>query len=111
MEDAFAEDLARNRAPDESRVIKCDLHGAILTVVRSQIATVLGKRGIVVQESYKNFKLIGEDDRLVTVAKRHSIFSFTFGDQIVVRLFGDQIVMRAAERSVKKFKHRSSIEL
>jgi ribonuclease P protein subunit POP4 len=106
----FADDIAKGRAPDENRVIKIDCHGALVTVIRSQIPSQIGIRGIVLQETYHCFKLISADNRLITVNKRHSIFSFVLGAH-VVRLFGDQIIMRAAERSVKKFKHRNTIEL
>jgi hypothetical protein len=47
---------------------------------------------------------------LAALSKAHSIFSFAFGS-VVVRLYGDQLIMRAAERTVKKFKQRNSIEL
>lgn len=47
---------------------------------------------------------------LSALPKEHSVFSLSLGAHRV-RLFGDQLVMRAAERTVKKFKHRFTIEL
>ena len=115
-------------------MLKADFHGAVITVVRSTIPTTIGIRGILLQETYRSFKIITEANKLVSassfslhvsflssllfmrldflaaLSKAHSIFSFAFGS-VVVRLYGDQLIMRAAERTVKKFKQRNSIEL
>jgi RNase P/RNase MRP subunit p29 len=47
---------------------------------------------------------------LAVIPKEHTVVSFPFRHH-VIQLFGDQLIMRSAERCVKKFKQRHTIEL
>ena len=58
--------MRRGREPDGNRLLKADFHGAVITVVRSTIPTTIGIRGILLQETYRSFKLITEANQLVS---------------------------------------------
>lgn len=72
--------------------------------------TYLGVSGIVVQETTQTFKVITEDDKLVVLPKRGTLFTFVFADKAVT-VFGNHIIAASAERSRKKFKIKNTLEL
>ena len=72
--------LRRGREPDGNRLLKADFHGAIMTVVRSTIPTTIGVRGILLQETYRSFKIITEANKLISAfsLSMHVSFAFLF---------------------------------
>ncbi|KAF6723845.1 Ribonuclease P protein subunit p29 [Oryzias melastigma] len=89
---------------------KADLHGAIITVVRSKCPSYVGLSGILLQEFKHVFKIITAEDRLKVIPKRNSVFSVEI-DGFVSHIFGSRFEQRASERSAKKFKVHGSIDL
>jgi RNase P/RNase MRP subunit p29 len=72
----------------------------------------VGLKGILLQELENVLKLItAADNRVKTIPKANSIFRMTCGDAISFTLYGAQLTCRSADRSVRKWKDRSTIEL
>ncbi|KXN69525.1 RNase P subunit p29-like protein [Conidiobolus coronatus NRRL 28638] len=91
-------------------LLKADLHGSILTVTKSKNHTLVNQSGIVLQEFKNIFKILTSNNRLLTISKSDSVFQIDF-DGCTYELFGPQIVGRPADRSVKKFKEKPTIDL
>ncbi|KAJ1732367.1 RNase P/RNase MRP complex subunit [Coemansia biformis] len=93
------------------RLIKADLHGAQMSVVRAKCPNFVGIEGIVAQETKNTFKLITRDDRLVVVPKPRCVFELELPSGVRCLVYGDQFKYRASERASKKFKPRQTIDL
>uniref|UniRef100_A0A3P8RTC3 Ribonuclease P protein subunit p29 n=1 Tax=Amphiprion percula TaxID=161767 RepID=A0A3P8RTC3_AMPPE len=94
----------------QQKLLKADLHGAILTVVRSKCPSYVGTTGILVQEFKHVFKIITKEDKLKVIPKRNSVFAVEING-FVSHIFGSKFEQRASERSAKKFKVRGTIDL
>ncbi|XP_008300288.1 ribonuclease P protein subunit p29 isoform X2 [Stegastes partitus] len=94
----------------QQKLLKADLHGAILTVVRSKCPSYVGTTGILVQEFKHVFKIITKEDKLKVIPKRNSVFAVEI-DGFVSHIYGSKFEQRASERSAKKFKVRGTIDL
>ncbi|KAF9403644.1 RNase P/RNase MRP complex subunit [Podila epigama] len=92
------------------KLLKADLHGAIITVSRSKCPTYIGATGIVVQETENVFKIITPNDSLRVIPKVNNIFSISIRDWVFT-LHGNQFRYRASQRSTKKFKYRPTTDL
>jgi len=95
-------------------LIKADLHGAQITVIRSRCPAYIGTTGLIVQETKHLFKLVTETNRLKVIPKKHSIFSFNVQSkvqEITVEIYGSQFCYTPSFRSARKFKYKGSIEL
>lgn len=103
----------------QSKLLKSDYHGAILTVSRAKNPSLVGLQGIVVQETQETFKLIDPSHVVKCIPKRHTVFRIELelkgtGSQIqrlVLEIFGNQFAFRAADRVGKKFKTKAFVEL
>ena len=85
-------------------VSKCDFHGALLTVTQSNNPCLIGKSGIVIQETKNSFNIVDNKDSMKTIPKKGSHFSFTF-DNTLYTINGDSISYTSAKRGVNKFKY------
>ncbi|CAG8640540.1 2134_t:CDS:2 [Paraglomus brasilianum] len=92
------------------KLLKADLHGAIMTVSKSKCASYIGVSGIMIQETENMFKIITSSDELKNIPKGHSVFTVNIRDT-VFSIYGDQFRCRAALRATKKFKNKPSIDL
>ncbi|XP_062405729.1 ribonuclease P protein subunit p29 [Sardina pilchardus] len=112
----YIRDLCNGLKPEsnpqtiQQKFLKADLHGAVLTVVRSKCPSYVGSRGILVQEMKHVFKIITEEDKLKVIPKRNSVFSVEI-DGFVSHIYGSKFELRSSERSAKKFKARGTIDL
>ncbi|KAJ2741840.1 RNase P/RNase MRP complex subunit [Coemansia sp. BCRC 34301] len=93
------------------RVMRADMHGALLTVTRARCPNYVGIRGIVAQETKNAFRIITQADRLVTVPKAHCVFTLSLPSGTQCVIYGDQFAFRASDRASRKFKPKPSIEL
>ncbi|OUC47909.1 hypothetical protein D917_06562 [Trichinella nativa] len=84
-------------------LLKADYHGAVLLVSHSKCQSQVGLFGIVVVETKHTFLLLTPKDRLLTIPKKGSIFTFVLKGR-VYSLIGDHISYTAAGRVQKKFK-------
>ncbi|KAF2071450.1 hypothetical protein CYY_007224 [Polysphondylium violaceum] len=92
------------------KVVKADFHGAIIQVTRSKSPTLVGQKGIVVQETENTFKIITKENKLNIIPKGQCEFYMEVNGKSVT-IFGQHICYRGAERAAKKFKGRQTIEL
>ncbi|KAI8370730.1 Rof/RNase P-like protein [Radiomyces spectabilis] len=94
------------------KLVKADFHGAIFTVIKSNNPSLVGTRGIVLQETLHLFRLITKENRLKNVPKAGNVFKMEIDASTdVYTLYGQQLLFRAAERAVKKFKPKPTIDL
>ncbi|XP_007544189.1 PREDICTED: ribonuclease P protein subunit p29 [Poecilia mexicana] len=94
----------------QQKLLKADLHGAIITVVRSKCPSYVGTTGILMQEFKHVFKIITKEDQVKVIPKRNSVFSVEM-DSFVSHIYGNKMEFRASERSAKKFKVKGTIDL
>ncbi|CAL1604595.1 unnamed protein product [Knipowitschia caucasica] len=94
----------------QGKLLKADLHGAIIKVVRSKCAAYVGLTGILIQEFKHIFKIITKKDKLKVIPKRLSVFEIEVNG-FVSHIYGSGIEQRASERSAKKFKYKGAIDL
>nr|XP_056718348.1 ribonuclease P protein subunit p29 [Euleptes europaea] len=112
----YIRDLCNGLRPEmqpqiiQTKLLKADLHGALVTVTKSKCPSYVGITGIVVQETKHVFKIITKEDRLKVIPKFNNVFSVEI-DGFVSYIFGSKIQFRASERSAKKFKARGTIDL
>lgn len=111
-----------------------DMHGALLTVVRSRCVSRVGLEGIVVRDTRFTFEIITKKNVVkgksynrapgkswgdtncphVAIPKEHTVFRFEIpppvkeGDEaaksLVFEIFGEQFQTRAPDRANKKFR-------
>lgn len=109
------------RNMDENKILKADFHGANMTVVQSKCPHYVGTSGILIQETMHVFKIMTLNGLKsmqlkfiitydIAIPKANSIFSISFDTSEVV-IYGNQFVMRTAERTVRKFKYKNTIQL
>ncbi|XP_065914569.1 ribonuclease P protein subunit p29-like [Dysidea avara] len=87
------------------KVLKADFHGCAMTVCRSKCKSYVGLHGIMIQETQNTFRLICKDDKIRTIPKANSLFSFTIKD-VLFTLRGSHLKFRPGERSARKFKEK-----
>ncbi|OXB83993.1 UNVERIFIED_CONTAM: hypothetical protein H355_015504 [Colinus virginianus] len=112
----YIRDLCHGLKPDaqpqmiQSKLLKADLHGAIVTVTKSKCPSYVGITGIILQEFKHVFKIITKDNKLKVVPKINNVFSLET-DGFVSYIYGSKFQLRASERSAKKFKLKGTIDL
>ncbi|KAI9308337.1 Rof/RNase P-like protein [Cunninghamella echinulata] len=94
------------------KILKADFHGSIMTVTKSINPGFIGTTGIIIQETLNIFTFITKDNGVKKVPKSGSIFLLTTDAcESTFTLYGKQLQFRAAERAVKKFKVKPTIDL
>ncbi|KAI1235389.1 hypothetical protein IHE44_0002251, partial [Lamprotornis superbus] len=112
----YIRDLCHGLKPDaqphmiQSKLLKADLHGAIVTVTKSKCPSYVGITGIILQEFKHIFKIITKEDKLKVVPKLNNVFSLEL-DGFISYIYGSKFLLRASERSAKKFKLKGTIDL
>ena len=95
-----------------SKIVKCDLHGALIEVANSVNKNNIGIKGIMLFESKKTFNILTQNNKIKTILKQGSIFklNLTYGD-IEVTILGDNFIYKSAERTKVKFKTKYNLNL
>lgn len=112
----YIRDLCNGLRPDaqpqmiQTKLLKADLHGALVTVKKSKCPSYVGLSGIVLQEMKHVFKIITKDDKLKVIPKFNTVFSVEV-DGFISYIYGSKFQFRSSERSAKKFKMKGSIDL
>ncbi|XP_075017376.1 ribonuclease P protein subunit p29 isoform X1 [Calonectris borealis] len=112
----YIRDLCHGLKPDaqphmvQGKLLKADLHGAIVTVTKSKCPSYVGITGIILQEFKHVFKIITKEDKLKVVPKLNNVFSLEI-DGFISYIYGSKFQLRASERSAKKFKLKGTIDL
>lgn len=95
-----------------NRLLKADLHGAIMKVIRSKCPSYVGIEGIVILETKHTFTLITESNAVKVIPKPNNVFSLGLRDRgLSFTLYGNHFLERTADRSAKKWKRRDTIDL
>ncbi|KAM7059527.1 ribonuclease P protein subunit p29 [Molossus nigricans] len=112
----YIRDLCNGLKPDtqpqavQAKLLKADLHGAVIAVTKSKCPSYVGITGILLQETKHVFKIITKEDRLRVIPKLNCVFSVET-DGFVSYIHGSKFQLRASERSAKKFKAKGTIDL
>jgi RNase P/RNase MRP subunit p29 len=85
------------------KLMRADLHGALVRVAQSRNRCAVGLVGIVLVESKLAFQIVTRDNEVKLVPKQHTAFD-VHHPTAIFRFFGNQLLTRAAERSTKKCK-------
>lgn len=95
-----------------SKMLKADLHGAIIEVVQSKNKNLNNIRGLNLLETKRTFNLLCEDDQIKTVLKKGCIFSVDLPyeeKKISIKIIGDNFMYKAVERTKAKFKNKYNL--
>ncbi|KAM9069954.1 ribonuclease P protein subunit p29 [Sarcophilus harrisii] len=112
----YIRDLCNGLKPDtqpqmiQAKLLKADLHGAIITVTKSKCPSYVGITGILLQEMKHIFKIITKDDKLKVIPKLNCVFTVEI-DGFISYIYGSKFQLRSSERSAKKFKAKGTIDL
>ncbi|XP_062967890.1 ribonuclease P protein subunit p29 isoform X2 [Cynocephalus volans] len=94
----------------QAKLLKADLHGAIISVTKSKCPSYVGVTGILLQETKHVFKIITKEDRLKVIPKQNCVFAVEI-DDFISYIYGSKFQLRSSERSAKKFKAKGTIDL
>lgn len=89
---------------------KSDFHGAKVKVTHSKCASLVGHKGIILMDTKGTFSIICKDNVLRVIPKSDSIFSLKWHKARFV-IYGKHLCHRSADRSTKKIKSLSLIDL
>ncbi|KAF6288820.1 POP4-like protein, ribonuclease P/MRP subunit [Rhinolophus ferrumequinum] len=112
----YIRDLCNGLKPDtqpqmiQAKLLKADLHGAIISVTKSKCPSYVGVTGILLQETKHVFKIITEEDRLKVIPKLNCVFAVET-DGFISYIYGSKFQLRSSERSAKKFKAKGTTDL
>ncbi|XP_005400171.1 PREDICTED: ribonuclease P protein subunit p29 isoform X3 [Chinchilla lanigera] len=112
----YIRDLCNGLKPDtqpqmiQAKLLKADLHGAIISVTKSKCPSYVGVTGILLQETKHVFKIITKEDRLKVIPKLNCVFAVEI-DDFISYIYGSKFQLRSSERSAKKFKGKGTIDL
>jgi RNase P/RNase MRP subunit p29 len=85
------------------KVMRADLHGALIRVVQSRNVTAVGLCGFVLVETKLAFQIVTRANAVKQVPKAHTVFD-VHHPVAIFRFYGSQLQSHAAERSTKKLK-------
>lgn len=89
---------------------KSDFHGAKVKVTHSKCASLIGHKGIILMDTKGTFSLICRDNVLRIIPKSDSIFELKW-KTARFSIYGKHLSYRSADRSTKKVKTVSLMEL
>lgn len=83
-----------------------------MKVIRAKCPSLINLSGIMIQETSQSFKIITSENKIKIVPKANCVFTITLGTSSkIITLYGNQFRLRSFERTVKKFKPKSTIEI
>ena len=103
----YITELMNNSNNEETilnKMLKADLHGAILTVVNSTNKNNIGISGIVIFESRRTFNILNKKNEIKTILKNGCIFETEINNGMKILIYGDNFIYKSAERTKIKFK-------
>ncbi|EGC32471.1 hypothetical protein DICPUDRAFT_81703 [Dictyostelium purpureum] len=93
-----------------AKFLRADLHGAFITVTKSTCPSLIGQKGLVIQETENTFKIITKENKVNIIPKEACYFYIECCEQSIT-IIGKHFCFRACDRSTKKYKARKNIEL
>lgn len=103
----YAENLLRDEQVSDygDRILRMDLHGAYIEVIRSRDPGLIGQKGILVAEMANTIIIITEKNAAITIPKRICVIQLAIANAIV-EISLPALLFRSSERSARKFKKR-----
>lgn len=92
-----------------SKMLKADLHGALIKVVKSTNANNLGIEGLVIYESKRTINILNSKNKVKTILKNGNVFEIKLND-VVVQILGDNFIYKSSERTKIKFKPKYNLK-
>lgn len=107
--------LNKTTQPDTiySKMLKADLHGAIIEVRDSKNKNQIGIKGLNLLETRRTFNIITEDNKIKTILKKGSMFNIDLPyteKNFTVKIMGDNFMFKAVERTKAKFKNKYHLD-
>lgn len=87
------------------RVIRMDLHGALIKVLRSKDPTLVGKTGIIVAETANTLLIVTKENRALTLPKNVCVIELQV-DDYRVEIYMPALAFRPCDRSARKIKKK-----
>lgn len=87
----------------QNNVRKIEYFGCFLRVTKSRCSEYIGTVGIVIRETKNTFTIICPDDKVKTIPKKHSEFSFVV-ENVGFSIFGSHLNQKSAIRAKNIFK-------
>ena len=103
--------LKKKGIDKRQKIARADWHGALLLVTKSTQPGLVGTSGIVLQETSNTFKIITKENRYKVVPKANNIFSIQTSPSLVATLYGNHIIYKSADRSVRKYKAKQTLDI
>ncbi|XP_006613343.2 ribonuclease P protein subunit p29 [Apis dorsata] len=85
------------------QLVKVDFHGAQISIVGSKCPSLIGLKGIIIQDTKNTFKICGTDNIIRTIPKDVIIMNI-YLKEVKLEFFGKDLSIRPTERTIKKFK-------
>lgn len=82
------------------KLLKADLHGAIISVFKAKNTSFVGLQGILLVETANMFVFISENHKLRKIPKKETVFEIVL-QNVKYRLVGNEVM---GERCFKKYK-------
>jgi ribonuclease P protein subunit POP4 len=80
-----------NTSVIQQRLIRADLHGAFVLVVKSTNPQFVNKSGFIIKETQKTFVVITKQDKVISIPKQGSIFNFDIQFMYGAELLGKSV--------------------
>lgn len=94
-------------ASDLMKLVKCDYHGACVTVTSAKNPSLVGVTGIIIQETKMTIRLVSEKSNVLVVPKVGCVFAFQSPvDGKIYKVSGSNISLSPVLRSRAKLKSR-----
>ncbi|GAA5895395.1 RNase P/RNase MRP complex subunit [Sporobolomyces salmoneus] len=111
---AAAKALSINVVTIQTKLVKAEFVGCILSVKRAKNPSLVGLQGIVLQETQGTFKIVTPKSQVKVLPKQNSIFTIVLPldpkkaqqaqQELSFDIYGDSFAYRSAERVGRKWK-------
>ena len=92
---------------DLIKLVKCDYHGACVTITSAKNCSLVGLTGIIIQETKLTLRLVDENNNVLVVPKSGCVFAFESPlDGRIFKVAGSHISLSPVLRSRVKLKSR-----
>ncbi|BGP17685.1 hypothetical protein JCM10213_003590 [Rhodosporidiobolus nylandii] len=117
---AVSRDAQINAVNLQTKLVKAEFVGCLLSVKRAKNSSLVGIKGIVLQETQGTFKVVTSKSDIKVLAKQGSVFNLSLplasaspspratSRELSFDLFGDSFAYRPADRVGKKWKAGTS---
>ena len=98
-----------------AKIIKADLAGAHISVIKANNQSLVGLKGLVVKETARTFVIVAIDNAQKILLKKDAVFNVVLpiisesGSELSVNLWGDMLLYKGSERTKIKFKERGPL--